>query len=158
MLVILGGVLLVGAWLMRVVVHELGHAGAALAFGAGPIGIQVEWFTGRVYWTASLNKAQHVAVLLAGSLSVALVAFILVKNRFQDVLLHRTLQFIGVMWVVLEFVNQSPVNGTDGDKVEAIVGGMQGTVLQYSLLTILAAWGAYLLVLAMNDKRIRVGL
>jgi Zn-dependent protease len=109
----------VGIVLLSVLLHELGHATAGLAFGLEPridlhgMGGTTSWGTGR-----KLATAQLVSISLAGPFAgffVAAVVYWLLGPRrlprFHGDFVYETLLYVNVRWGLLNLLPMLPLDG-----------------------------------------------
>jgi Zn-dependent protease len=131
-----GDVRTVVAWVLivfgSVLLHELGHAAAGLAFGLEP-SIELHTMGGTTSWTSTrpLRTAARVVISLAGPFAgfvVAAVVLALGPEAFARFaggpLVYESLLFVNLTWGVLNLVPMLPLDG--GNVMRHLLNALTG--------------------------------
>jgi Zn-dependent protease len=112
----------IAAWVaivfVSVMLHELGHAAAGLAFGLEPA-IELHTMGGTTSWstTRPLSTAQRVTISLAGPFAGFVLAAVVKWGlgpafpRFDDSFVYRSLLYVNFWWGVLNLLPMLPLDG-----------------------------------------------
>jgi Zn-dependent protease len=162
-----GDVRTVVAWVIivfgSVMLHELGHAAAGLAFGLEP-SIELHTMGGTTSWTSPppLRATPRVVISLAGPFAGFVVAAVVVAlgpgalPRFAGGFVYHSLLFVNLTWGVLNLLPMLPLDGgnvmrhllnalTDGrGEVPARIVSMAVAALSLGAVLILGALGVVL--------------
>jgi Zn-dependent protease len=114
-----------------VLLHELGHAAAGLAFGLEP-SIELHTMGGTTSWTSSapLGVAPRVVISLAGPCAGFLVAAVVVAlgpsalPHFAGGFVYRNLLFVNLTWGLLNLVPMLPLDG--GNVMRHLLNALTG--------------------------------
>jgi Zn-dependent protease len=113
---------IIAAWVaivfVSVMLHELGHAAAGLAFGLEPA-IELHTMGGTTSWSTPrpLSTAQRVTISLAGPCAGFLLAAVVKWGlgpafpRFDGSFVYKNLIFVNFVWGVLNLVPMLPLDG-----------------------------------------------
>ncbi len=128
-----GDLRVVVAWVLivfvSVMLHELGHAAAGLAFGLEP-SIELHTMGGTTSWTTrrALSVAKRVTISLAGPCAGFLVAGIVVAlgpgafPRFGGGFVYSSLRFVNLTWGLLNLLPMLPLDG--GNVMAQVIGAV----------------------------------
>jgi Zn-dependent protease len=108
----------VGVVFVSVMLHELGHAAAGLAFGLEP-SIELHTMGGTTSWstTRPLSTAQRVTISLAGPCAGFVLAAVVKWGlgpafpRFDDSFVYSSLLYVNFWWGVLNLLPMLPLDG-----------------------------------------------
>jgi Zn-dependent protease len=159
-----GDVRTVVAWMLivfgSVLLHELGHAAAGLAFGLEP-SIELHTMGGTTSWTSTqpLRTAPRVVISLAGPVAGFVAAGVVVAlgpgafPRFAGGFVYQSLLFVNLTWGLLNLVPMLPLDGGNVMRhlLNALTGGRGEVPARIASMAVAAlSLGAILLLGALG--------